>query len=120
LGFVNVQEYIEYLQTFPFEGVGISGGEPFRSDSVIVTRSAFGELALSNRISALLFDSLLVANHELEQVVEEMAALFPADDMERAAIREDIRQFYLRFENLEYLPRELPDYQAMELTEDRP
>jgi pyruvate formate-lyase activating enzyme-like uncharacterized protein len=29
LGFNDVKEYIRYLETFPFQGIGISGGEPF-------------------------------------------------------------------------------------------
>lgn len=45
--FHEVQDYIRYLETFPFEGIGISGGEPFLAferltEYIREIRKAFG------------------------------------------------------------------------------
>lgn len=78
----------------------------FGSSSVIIRPSRHAHFNLANRESALLFHALFVENR-----ADEIMALSGTDKGEGTDVFTFITRFYRQFENLEYVSRELRDYE---------
>jgi pyruvate formate-lyase activating enzyme-like uncharacterized protein len=68
------------------------------------------QIELKNIASIIFFQKLFIENKSFKQIIEELSEKYNLDENEKSGFLEDIKSFYKKFADLEYLLKDLPDY----------
>ena len=101
---VNVKRLLQALKGDDPREINISYYEP--EDE---TKATFA-FELENETSILIFHKLFIESKNIEQTAKEMQALYGLSEKEGRGVLEDVKEFYGRFEYLEFNPTDIPDY----------
>jgi len=108
---VNATYY--YPKTKPFKNEDPENSKLLKFGKIKISffKDKVCNIELKNKSSAIFFQKLFIENKSFERTADEALNLYGMGPDEKQGMLEDIKSFYTQFEDIEYTPKNMPDYE---------